>query len=131
MGFFGGALGIESDEASEDLLVTQICGPAVGCSHGCIDIIVELAEDGNESLIVDRLFLGRKGTTFPERFQNIVDPGKGECRMLCLNSLSMGIEFLGKGSNPIFYRVVTLREWKGIKALCLWVDRAILQKRTA
>jgi hypothetical protein len=49
---------------------------------------------------MDRLFLGVQSTSYAERLKNVVDPSEGESGMLGLNSLPMGIEFLGKGADP-------------------------------
>src|SRR5215213_8899387 len=51
-GFFGGALGIEGDEAFEDLLVGDVGGPAVGGEDGGVEIVMNLLEDADQSGVV-------------------------------------------------------------------------------
>jgi hypothetical protein len=104
LGFLGGALGIEGDEACEDLLVGQISAisPAVGLGDGGIEVVVELAEDRDESLIVDHLFLGCEGASsisLAQCLEHVVDPGESERGMNSLHALPMGIEFLGEGAD--------------------------------
>ena len=77
---------------------------------------MELAEDGDESLIVDGLFLGRECAALAQGFEHIVDPGEGEGGMLCLDPLSMGIEFLGKRADACLLRFVAVRERESFKA---------------
>ena len=66
-GFFGGAGGVEGDEAGEDFGVAQVgfrvavAEPAVGGGDGGIEFVVELAEDGDEAGVVGGGFLGREG----------------------------------------------------------------------
>lgn len=54
--FFFGPLVVEGDEASEDFFVGEVDGPAVGIGHGGVEVVVNLAEDGDEALLVNRLF---------------------------------------------------------------------------
>lgn len=56
-GFFFGAFGVEGDEAFEDFGVGERGGPAVGGEDGGVEVVVELAEDGDEALVVDLFFL--------------------------------------------------------------------------
>ena len=56
----GDALGIEGDEAFEDLFVGRIVVPAVGVEHGGVEFVVQLLEHGDEAFFVDELFLGRQ-----------------------------------------------------------------------
>lgn len=56
--FFGGAFVVEGDEAGEDGLLGKVGGPAVGVGDGGVEVAVELLEDGDEALFVDRLFFG-------------------------------------------------------------------------
>ena len=49
-GFFFGALGVEGYETFENFGIGQGCGPAVGGEDGGVEIVVELAEDGNETM---------------------------------------------------------------------------------
>jgi hypothetical protein len=56
-GLFGGPLGVEGDEALEDLLVGQRRRPAVGGEDGRIQVVVDLFEDADEPGFVDSLVL--------------------------------------------------------------------------
>ena len=63
-GFFGGAGGVEGDEAGEDFGVGQVgfgatvAEPAVGGGDRGIEFVVELAEDGDEAGVVVAVSLG-------------------------------------------------------------------------
>jgi hypothetical protein len=66
-GFFGGTLVIEVDEFLEDLFVGESGGPAVGFEDGGVEVVVDLLEDGDESLFVDELFFGGESYRFRVR----------------------------------------------------------------
>ena len=67
--FFGGALGVQRAEVGEDGFVAggAVAGvidpgynfrPALGCGHGGVEVVVELAEDGDEAVFVRDAFPG-------------------------------------------------------------------------
>ena len=49
--FFGGALGVQGDEAGEKLLFED----------GGVEIVVDLLEDGDEAFVMDLAVLGGQG----------------------------------------------------------------------
>ena len=55
-GFLLRPLGVQGDHTVEDFSVLQGRGPALGGENGGVEVIVELAENGDEALIVDLLF---------------------------------------------------------------------------
>ena len=97
LGFFGGALVVEVDEALEELffgflLVFGLFGPggggagaadeffgevvpAVGLEDGAVEVVVEFAQDGDQALFVDFFFLVGQGI-----LPGAVFPGRCTCR---------------------------------------------------
>jgi hypothetical protein len=57
---------------------------------------VDLAEDGDEALIVDLLFLGVEGFSRAELFQHVVDAGEGEAGMKFLLALAVRVKTLAE-----------------------------------
>ena len=62
--FFGGVLRVQRAEVGEDGFVGGGGREAVGAGHGGVEIVVELAEDGDESVLVDHAFLRGEGGIF-------------------------------------------------------------------
>lgn len=56
--FFGGAGSVKRDEAFEDLIVGKIGEPAVDFGDGRIEFVVQLHENGYQSLFVTCFFFG-------------------------------------------------------------------------
>ena len=52
---FGGTGGVEFDQAEKNVFGGKIRGPAVGFGDGAIEIVVEVAEDRDEAVVVNRL----------------------------------------------------------------------------
>ena len=52
---FGGTDGVEFDQAEKNVFGGKILGPAVGFGDGAIEIVVEVAEDRDEAVVVNRL----------------------------------------------------------------------------
>lgn len=97
--FLGGALVVEGDEAGEEFLFEGFVPrgggeivPAIGGEHGGVDLVVDLAEEGDEAVVVDLLFLGVQDCAGAERFEDVVDPGEGEVRMQGLLPLAVRVE---------------------------------------
>lgn len=57
------ALAVQGDEPLQDLLVREVVRPAVGVEDGGLEVVVDLAQDGDEAGLVDRPLLagGRLG----------------------------------------------------------------------
>ena len=55
--FLGGALGVQRAEVGEDGVVGRGGREGVGAGHGGVEVVVELAEDGDEAVLVDDAFL--------------------------------------------------------------------------
>ena len=91
LGFFGGALGIEGDDAFEDLGVGEGPGPAVGVGHGGVEVVVELLEGGDERGFVEGFVFGCEGFAGADLFEDVVDVGEAEA-VLRLGALAVGVE---------------------------------------
>lgn len=61
-GFFGGPLGIQGDQPLQDFLIAERARPAVGGKDGLVEVVVDLAEDADEPLLVNQLLLVRSST---------------------------------------------------------------------
>lgn len=59
-GFFGGPLGIQGNQPLQDFLVAERARPAVGGEDGLVEVVVDLAEDADEPMLVNQLLLVRK-----------------------------------------------------------------------
>jgi hypothetical protein len=68
--------------------------PPIGFQDGLIQLIVDLAEDGEEVLIVDLLFLGIEGFFRAKLFQHVVNAGESEAGKEFLLALAMSVETL-------------------------------------
>ena len=70
--------------------------PAIRFQHGFIQFVVDLAEDGDEALVVDLLFLGGEWLAAAELFEHVVNAGEREAGMLLLLPLAVRIETLAE-----------------------------------
>ena len=84
------ALVVEGDESAEDFFVGEIGRPAVGVGDGGVEIVVDLFEDGDEALLVDRLFFFVSGFGGAEFFQHVIHAGHRELGVLRLLAFAMG-----------------------------------------
>ena len=70
--FFGGALGVQGAKVGEDGVVARGGREGVGFGDGGVEVVVELAEDGDEALFVGELFLGVERGAGAEFFEDVV-----------------------------------------------------------
>ena len=56
-GLFGAVLGIEGDDALEDLLGSEVVRPAVGVEDGAVEVVVNFAQDADEAGVLDVVVL--------------------------------------------------------------------------
>ena len=89
--FFGGAFGVEADEAFEDgfgdfgvRFARQVL-PAIGFKYGFVEFVVDLVEGGDEGAIVVCSIDIAKWCTSTQFFQQVVHSGDGNIGMGCLN----------------------------------------------
>jgi hypothetical protein len=68
---------------------------------GGIQLVVDLAEDGDEALVVDLLFLGGERLAAAELFEHVVNAGEREAGMLLLLPLAVRIETLAEGADAL------------------------------
>lgn len=71
-------------------------GGGVGFGYGGVEVVVELAEDGDEAVFVDELFLGVERGAGAEFFECVVAVGQGQLRVLGLLAFAVGVEVLGE-----------------------------------
>ena len=125
LGLFGGAGLVERDKAGEDVLVAQVCGPAIGFGHGAIDGIVMLADQRHQPAIMNvALLVGQRAACF-QRLQHVIEAGQGQVVMLGQHLLAQRIERLGLGADAVFERFGDVG-WEGefVEASCVIVDRS-------
>ena len=77
----GGAFVVEGDEAREEFGFAlgrerMQVGPAVGLKHGGVQLVVDLAQQRDEALVVEGFLLGVQGIPGTELFEDIVKAGK-------------------------------------------------------
>ena len=88
----GGALAVEGDEAVQDVVVGEVRRPAVGAGGLGVDLVVELAEDADEAVVVDLAVPALDGLAGPELLQHVVHLGEGQAGMRRLLALAVGVE---------------------------------------
>jgi len=105
---------IEGDEVGEDLVVGEGRRPAVGFEDGGVEVVVELFEDGNQTFVVNFLFLRgeRRGRRPRERapwalegaefFEDVVHVGECEVGVEGLLALAVGVERFGEVADFLF-----------------------------
>ena len=71
--------------------------PPIRFQHGGIQIGVDLLEDGDEALVVDRLFLGGERGAGADGFEHVIHPGEREVRVKHLLFLAMRVELVNGG----------------------------------
>ena len=77
---------------------------------------MDLAEDGDEALVVDLLFLGGERLAAAELFEHVVNPGEREAGMLILLPLAVRIEPLAECADALLERGFIQRgEWEGFE----------------
>lgn len=94
--FFGGAGGVQFDKAEENVLGGEIRLPAVGFGHRAIEVVVDIAEDGNEALIVNRLAGSIERLTGAEFLQDVVHFGEGQVGVSLLLTFAMRVELFAE-----------------------------------
>ena len=77
--------------AHRDAQQRQQVGPAVGVEDGGVEVVVELAQDGDQALFVDHAFLGGEGFAAAEFVQHVVHAGQGEAWVLGLLAFAVGV----------------------------------------
>src|SRR5690606_15647454 len=110
-GFFGGAGGVEFDQAAQQFflggglgfgLVGQRGGgagladelggevaPAVGLEHRAVEGVVQFAQHRHQALLVDRAFLGRERFAGAQLFEHVVHAGEGQLGVQGLLALAV------------------------------------------
>ena len=119
--FLGGAGVVEGDEAGEEFGFAlwrervQV-GPTVGFQHGGIQLVVDLAEQGDEALVVDGFLFGVQRLAGAELFEDIVKASEREVRMLLLLPLAVRIEAFAEFADASFQGgFFKSGEWEGPK----------------
>lgn len=93
-----------------------------------VDLVVDLAEEGDEAVVVDLLFLGVEGGAGAERVEDVVDAGEGEVGKQGLLPLAVRVEPLAEvaelGLQGAFFEG---GEGEGVEAAVLCVTRTIFK----
>ena len=77
---------------------------------------MELAEEGDEAGGVRGGFLGRKGASGAEGFEDVVYRGERKAGVLRLHPLAVRVQFLPQGPDARLRRFVARGEGKGVEA---------------
>ena len=75
----------------------EVGGPAVGGGDGGVEFVVELAEDRDEAVVVDGLFLGGEGASGAEGGEDVVHRREREAGVLGLDAFAVGVECFAQG----------------------------------
>ena len=94
--FFFGPLVVEGYEAGEDFFIRHVGWPAVSIGDGGVEVVVNLAEDGDEALLVDFLFFCGERLAGAELFEDVVHAGHRQRGMQLLLTLAMGVELFAE-----------------------------------
>jgi hypothetical protein len=82
-----------------------------------IELVVDLAQHGDEALVVDLLFLGGERLAAAELFEHVVHAGEREAGMLLLLPLAVRVETLAEVADALFERgFFECGEWEGFEA---------------
>jgi hypothetical protein len=115
--FFFGALGVEFDEAFEDLVfeVFFVFGvgvlgfpvgdqvvPVVGGEDGAIEIVVDLFEGGDEGAIVILAIVVGEGLACADFFEEVVHAGDGDVGVGGLYGFAVAIELFAEVADGLF-----------------------------
>ena len=95
--FFGGAFGVEGDEAFEDGFgdfgggfARQVL-PAIGFKYGFVEFVVDLVEGGDEGAVVVCSIDIAKWCTSTQFFEQVIHSGDGDIGMGGLNLFAMSV----------------------------------------
>ena len=109
----------------EDRVVGEAGRPAVGAGGLGVDLVVELAEDADEAVVVDLAVPALDGLAGPELFQHVVHLGEGQAGMRRLLPLAVGVEPLAEVAQAGAGGLVGVGEGEGVEAAGLVVARVI------
>lgn len=118
----GGAFVVEGDEAREEFGFAlgrerMQVGPAVGLEHGGVQLVVDLAQERDEALVVEGFLFGVQGRPGAELFEDIVKAGERELGMLLLLPLAVGIQSLAEFADALLQGAFgEVGEWEGVEA---------------
>ena len=125
--FFFGPLVVKGNEFFQDFFVGEVGWPAIGLSDGGVEVVVDLAEDGDKALLVDLLFFPVEWFAGAEFFQHVVHAGHRELGVLRLLALAMGVELFAEFADAGFLGFGGIGEGKCFEAAGFVVTRAIFE----
>jgi hypothetical protein len=105
--------------------------PAIGGQHRGVQVVVDLAQDGHQTLLVDDLVLGTQGLAVTELLQDVVHAGQGQPRVQGLTGLAVGVQLLGQLADTFLFWPVRGRKRKGLEAAGLVVARIVADAQAA
>ena len=86
---------VQFHEAMENLVIGQVVRPAVGVENRRVQVVVNLFQDRDKTLLVDRPFLVGQGFAGTELGQDVVHACQGDGRVVGLLTLAVGVELFG------------------------------------
>ena len=79
---------------------------------------MELAEDGDEAVFVGELFLGVEKGAGAEFFEDVVEVGQRQLRVLGLLAFAVGVEGFGEVADARLLRFGRGGEWERVTCRC-------------
>ena len=110
------ALGVQFDEARENLFVGKSFGPAIGLRHEAIELVVQFPNDQDEALGFDGLFRFVQSFARAKLFEHVVNLREREAGVFGLALLAQRVEFLGASADFGFERVGSVGKGEGVES---------------
>lgn len=123
--FFLRALAIEGNQVAEEIIITEVGGPAIRGKDGAVEIVVQTPEHADEAAIVNVMVRRNQRRAGAKFHQHVIECRQGQIWMQPQALLPQCIQFLGDGRDrrALALGAVRKREW--VKAARLVVPRVV------
>jgi hypothetical protein len=105
----------------------QQIAPAIGIEHGCIDLVVQLAQHRDQAMLVDHPLLRGQRLAAAQLVQHVVHAGEGDVGVGGLLALAVGVELFGLGANAGLLFIIGDGEREGLEATIFVVTRPVFK----
>lgn len=94
--FLGRPSAVQGDKVLQNLIIDQGDGPAIGIGHGGVDLVVQVAQDADQALIVNLAVLALDPLARAEFLQHVIHTSQGQLGIFRLPRLAMRVEVFAK-----------------------------------